>query len=84
MYSAVSTQRTWGANVTDMLKGHTEAVLATWLDLFDHLLLKYADGYVTTPQNVGTPGAYPLKWLKEAGYEEGPRPCRRTPEHDDC
>lgn len=43
--------------------------------LFDHILFKYADGWVNEP-NLGEGVGYPATWLKAVGYPEGPPPIK--------
>jgi len=55
------------AALTDALLAVAAKNAAAYRDLFDHLLWKYADGWVY-PNAVG----YPDQWLVDVGYENGP------------
>eukprot|EP00730_Choanoeca_flexa_P017207 TRINITY_DN8254_c0_g1_i1.p1 TRINITY_DN8254_c0_g1~~TRINITY_DN8254_c0_g1_i1.p1 ORF type:complete len:152 (+),score=33.80 TRINITY_DN8254_c0_g1_i1:50-505(+) len=63
--------------LTEELVRHGNDVIADWWKLADELMVKFADGFVTT--NMGThdmavaPG-YPAWWLKSVGYAQGPPP----------
>lgn len=72
------------ASVLERASGHlaTEVVTKLWA-LTDHLMFKYADGYVTT---VSADGAlhvgsepYPDEWLKAVGFADGPPPVPPAP-----
>ena len=57
--------------------------LAAVADLFDLLMFKYADGYITTITPEGglqvSAEAYPDWWLKAVGYTQGPPPVPPEP-----
>jgi len=64
-------------HLTASLVAHADAVLADWWQLADELMVKFADGYVTTnmgPVDVSVSPGYPAWWLKEVGYQSGPPP----------
>jgi len=52
------------------------AVVGRWWELFDTILFKYADGWINEPGNLGQPVPapynYPVWWLKQGRYPEGP------------
>jgi dipeptidase len=41
--------------------------------LFDHILFKYADGWINAPK-LGEGVGYPATWLRDVGYPNGPPP----------
>jgi len=49
-------------------------MLATYNNLFDNLMFKYADGWVNTPAKMGQRVGYPAWWLKDVDYAGGPPP----------
>lgn len=63
--------------LTATLVHHAEDVLADWWQLADALMLKYADGFITTnmgPVDAAVAPGYPAWWLKQVGYQSGPPP----------
>ena len=42
-------------------------VVKTWWSFFDHLAVKFNDGYNNIPA-IGTAEGYPLEWLEMLGY----------------
>ena len=42
-------------------------VVADWWTLAEHLIAKYSDGYITTPNKRESPG-YPKEWLDKVGF----------------
>ncbi len=59
--------------LTEAFTRNAEATVRAYQSLFDHLMFKYADGWVNEPvlgQGVGYPGW----WLREVGYPFGPGP----------
>lgn len=64
----------WLTTVATQLATDT---VARWWSLTDSLMLKFADGFITTfngPQDAATSPGYPAWWLKEVGYPNGPPP----------
>jgi dipeptidase len=47
-------------------------VLKEWWKLSDFLYVKYNDGYVNTDKEIAHPIFYPVWWLKQVGFEDGP------------
>ena len=56
------------------------AVLEAWWALPDHLMEKFADGWLDDGASMG----YPDAWLKRAGWEEGPPPPPKDPSLPHC
>jgi hypothetical protein len=46
--------------------------MASWKKLWEQLVVKYNDGYRIGPNGEKDKIGYPAKWLKAAGYENGP------------
>lgn len=45
-------------------------VLSQWWTLADSLYVKYDDGYITTPEEIGQEAFYPDWWLKATDYQK--------------
>ena len=54
------------------LNAHAEAVRADWTNLFEHLVAKYAQGFVSAPGKMAQPVGYPQEWLDRTNYADGP------------
>eukprot|EP00936_MAST-01D_sp_MAST-1D-sp1_P001849 g1849.t1 len=52
---------------------HTSRVLRAWWQLADMLMVKHADGYMTTDDNIGQPQGYPAWFLNITGFHNGPQ-----------
>ncbi len=50
---------------------HIEQVLETWWSMVDELVVSYVDGFQYT---TGKPLGYPMDWLQEAKFQDGPPP----------
>jgi len=61
------------ADLTQAFTANAATFLSTYLELFDQLMFKYADGWVNVP-NLGQSVGYPAWWLKAVGYQNGPPP----------
>ena len=51
--------------------GHLQETMQGLGNLFNHLLFKYADGWVNEP-TLGEGVGYPAWWLKDVNYTDGP------------
>ena len=51
------------ADLTQAFTANAATFLSTYLELFDQLMFKYADGWVNVP-NLGQSVGYPAWWLK--------------------
>ena len=64
--------------LTAAFVAHANAVLTELWTLADHLMFKYADGYINTLTPNGdlhlASEPYPDWWLKEVGFSDGPPP----------
>ena len=58
--------------LTDYADQTAASVLEKWWDLSQRLYLKYNDGYLNTRQGLAQEVFYPVWWLKQVGYENGP------------
>lgn len=52
---------------------HADRVLKNWWQLADMLMVKYADGYLTTADSIGVPMGYPAWFLNATGFHDGPK-----------
>jgi dipeptidase len=57
--------------LTNFCTENSEHVLASWWELSNLLIAKYADGYINVPKLSESVG-YPKIWLKDVKYKEGP------------
>jgi len=62
--------------IRQRLGEHAQAVLGAWWTLSDDLMVKYADGDLTTAQPDGSvvslPMGYPAQWLQQVNFTHGP------------
>ena len=57
------------------VRSHAGAVVTVWQELYEELLMKYADGYAYDGHDTTYLG-YPAWWLTEVGYINGTaQPC---------
>ena len=63
----------FAAAVRQQSFAHAERVLKNWWQLADMLMLKFADGYVTTADSIGVPTGYPAWFLNATGFHDGPK-----------
>merc|ERR1712232_169434 len=61
---------------------HADAAAMAWNELAEYLLMKYANGYLDTPAGNYEALGYPLKWLDEVGYKDGPPNPPPNPSQD--
>lgn len=58
----------------DLLTHYSDSVasdvLSQWWTLADNLYVKYDDGYITTPEEIGNEAFYPDWWLKATDYQK--------------
>jgi dipeptidase len=66
--------------LTDYCNSNANKVVKEWWDFAEFLIMKYIDGYINVP-DVGQSVGYPLWWLKEVGFEDGPYKTYEKPEH---
>jgi len=66
------------ASLHKIYSDHAAEVLHAIWELADHLMFKYADGFINEVRADGsvsvTADSYPDWWLKAVGYEDGPPP----------
>lgn len=62
------------ANIAGMMDKHATAVMKAWWALSDHLMVKFADGFLDR----GEPFGYSDDYLKSVGFQNGPPPIPPT------
>ncbi len=60
------------AYLTSQTQACTNTVDKAWWALAASLIAKYADGYINTPDGMGTRVGYPSWWLLQNKYKVGP------------
>lgn len=58
--------------LTEFAENNTASTLTAWWDLAEHLIVKYNDGLLNEPGNVGQPQGYPQEWLETTSWPTGP------------
>jgi len=58
--------------LTNYSDQNSAVVLKEWWKLSEFLYVKYNDGYVNTNNEIANPIFYPVWWLKQVGFEDGP------------
>ncbi len=58
--------------LTEFCIVNAEEVQQAWWKLFYKLVVKYNDGYVLNEDGTINRSGYPVEWLQEVGYENGP------------
>ena len=58
--------------ITNFCMDNTARVTKRWWDLAEHLLVKYDDGYITTPHKIAREVGYPKWWREKVGWNQGP------------
>ena len=61
--------------LTEEFTRNADGIVASWWELFDQLLFKYADGWNNVP-TLGQGIGYPAWWLEKVGYKNGPPPVQ--------
>ncbi len=56
------------------------ATMADWRTLFEELVAKYAQGRVSTPDNMAQAVGYPQEWLDVTNYKNGPAKSYAQPQ----
>jgi len=51
---------------------NAEDIVSNWWKLSEYLIVKYNDGYITTPGKVAQPVGYPKEWLDKTDWSNGP------------
>lgn len=72
--------------ITKILSNNVINVRDSFLDLFEMLLFKYADGWVNSWTDKGFSSVntgYPAWWLEKVGYAAGPKQASFSEKHDD-
>jgi hypothetical protein len=57
---------------------NAESIVADWWKLSEYLIVKYNDGYITTPGNAAQPVGYPQDWLDRTEWIDGPTEYEKT------
>lgn len=58
--------------LTDHCMENADRVVREWWAFADHLIVKYNDGYLNTPEKMAQEIGYPEDWRDAAGYADGP------------
>jgi len=51
---------------------NAETIVSDWWELSEYLIVKYNDGYISTPGNAAQPVGYPREWLNRTEWINGP------------
>ncbi len=57
---------------SEKFAANATATMADWRKLFEELVAKYAQGRVSTPDNMAQAVGYPKEWLDVTDYKHGP------------
>jgi len=63
--------------LTDFSERNTAEALNKWMELTEHLIVKYNDGLLTEGGKIGQPLGYPKEWLKTTHWPQGPTSYER-------
>ena len=58
--------------ITNFCADNSHRVLKKWWGLAEHLMVKYDDGYITTPKQIAKEMGYPKWWRDKVGWRDGP------------
>ena len=65
--------------ITNFCADNTGRVVKRWWELADNLLVKYDDGYITTPKKIAREVGYPKWWRDKVGWRTGPVSYQKPP-----
>ncbi len=60
---------------------NASTILDAWWKLSEMLYVKYNDGYINTSEEIAHPVFYPVWWLQQVGFENGPTSYQKKPAH---
>ncbi len=65
---------------SERLNANALAIMADWKKLFEELVAKYAQGRISTPDNMAQAVGYSKEWLDVTDYAKGPAKSYAKPE----
>ena len=58
--------------LTDWCLSNADSLVSTWWDFSEHLIVKYDEGYVSSPGHMAVGVGYPQRWLVTTEWPDGP------------